>query len=149
MSLRTSALGLGAAIVANAALVIAAIVASAAGTPSHSDLQFVTRGKSNRIVIFVDGLSGDPAKTFRWGQGVPSWPELMAADTSLEHQQLPLARYDTGRMLFVGLGNLGPEYVGNRHNIGFMVAQAIAKRHSIAPWRRKFQGVAVFHGETP
>ena len=100
MSLRTSALGLGAAIVANAALVVAAIVASAAGTPSHSDLQFVTRGKSNRIVIFVDGLSGDPAKTFRWGQGVPSWPELMAADTSLEHQQLPLARYDTALLSF-------------------------------------------------
>lgn len=102
MSLRTSALGLGAAIAANAALVVAAIVASAAGTPSHSDLQFVTRGKSNRIVIFVDGLSSDPAKTFRWGQGVPSWPELMAADTTAEHQQLPLARYDTALLSFAG-----------------------------------------------
>src|SRR5262249_46378409 len=28
-------------------------------------------------------------------------------------------------------------------NIGFMVVQAIAKRHNIAPWRRRFQGVAV------
>ena len=46
-------------------------------------------------------------------------------------------------LLFVGLGNPGPQYVGNRHNIGFMAVQAIAKRHNIAPWRRKFQGVAV------
>jgi PTH1 family peptidyl-tRNA hydrolase len=46
-------------------------------------------------------------------------------------------------LLFVGLGNPGPEYVGNRHNIGFMAVQAVARRHNIAPWRRRFQGVAV------
>src|SRR5499426_4638366 len=46
-------------------------------------------------------------------------------------------------LLFVGLGNPGSNHVGNRHNIGFMVVQAIAKRHNIAPWRRRFQGVAV------
>jgi PTH1 family peptidyl-tRNA hydrolase len=46
-------------------------------------------------------------------------------------------------LLFVGLGNPGPQYVGNRHNIGFMAVQAIARRHDIAPWRRKFQGLAV------
>jgi PTH1 family peptidyl-tRNA hydrolase len=46
-------------------------------------------------------------------------------------------------LLFVGLGNPGEQYAGNRHNIGFMAVQAIAKRYDIAPWRRKFQGVAV------
>ena len=46
-------------------------------------------------------------------------------------------------LLFVGLGNPGPQYVGNRHNVGFMAVQAIARRHDIAPWRRRFQGVAV------
>ena len=46
-------------------------------------------------------------------------------------------------LLFVGLGNPGEQYAGNRHNIGFMAVQAIAKRHGIAPWRRRFQGVAV------
>jgi PTH1 family peptidyl-tRNA hydrolase len=46
-------------------------------------------------------------------------------------------------LLFVGLGNPGERYVGNRHNIGFIALQAIAKRHGIAPWRRRFQGVAV------
>ena len=45
-------------------------------------------------------------------------------------------------LLFVGLGNPGSGYVGNRHNIGFMVVEAIAKRHNIGPWRRRFQGVA-------
>ena len=46
-------------------------------------------------------------------------------------------------LLFVGLGNPGANHVGNRHNIGFMVVQAVAKRHDIGPWRRRFQGVAV------
>ncbi|MGB6349195.1 MAG: aminoacyl-tRNA hydrolase [Pseudolabrys sp.] len=46
-------------------------------------------------------------------------------------------------LLFVGLGNPGPRHAGNRHNIGFMAVQAIARRHEISPWRRRFQGVAV------
>ncbi len=44
--------------------------------------------------------------------------------------------------LLVGLGNPGERYTGNRHNIGFMVVEAIARRHSIGPWRRRFHGVA-------
>ncbi|MES2751786.1 MAG: aminoacyl-tRNA hydrolase [Pseudomonadota bacterium] len=42
--------------------------------------------------------------------------------------------------LFVGLGNPGTKYQGNRHNIGFMVVDDIARRHGFAPWRRRFQG---------
>ena len=44
--------------------------------------------------------------------------------------------------LFVGLGNPGARHAGNRHNIGFMAVDAIAKRHGFAPWRRRFHGVA-------
>jgi PTH1 family peptidyl-tRNA hydrolase len=45
-------------------------------------------------------------------------------------------------LLLVGLGNPGARYTGNRHNIGFMAVEEIAKRHGIGPWRRRFQGVA-------
>ena len=42
--------------------------------------------------------------------------------------------------LFVGLGNPGAKYQGNRHNIGFMAVDEIARRHGFSPWRRRFQG---------
>jgi PTH1 family peptidyl-tRNA hydrolase len=44
-------------------------------------------------------------------------------------------------LLLVGLGNPGARHAGNRHNIGFMVVDAIARRHGIGPWRRRFQGL--------
>lgn len=42
--------------------------------------------------------------------------------------------------LFVGLGNPGSQYAGNRHNIGFMAMDRIATDHGFAPWRKKFNG---------
>ena len=42
--------------------------------------------------------------------------------------------------LFVGLGNPGAKYAGNRHNIGFMAVDAIAADHGLGPWRSRFQG---------
>ena len=43
--------------------------------------------------------------------------------------------------LFVGLGNPGDKYAGNRHNIGFMAVDRIAEDHGFSPWRKKFQGL--------
>ena len=43
-------------------------------------------------------------------------------------------------LLFVGLGNPGSQYVRNRHNIGFMAVEQIARRHGFSPWKRRFQG---------
>lgn len=42
--------------------------------------------------------------------------------------------------LFVGLGNPGARYAGNRHNIGFMAITRLAEVHHASPWRSKFQG---------
>ena len=44
--------------------------------------------------------------------------------------------------LLVGLGNPGANYARNRHNVGFMAVDAIARRHGFPSWRRRFQGVA-------
>lgn len=42
--------------------------------------------------------------------------------------------------LWVGLGNPGAQYAGNRHNVGVMALDRIAAGHGFAPWRRGFQG---------
>ena len=43
--------------------------------------------------------------------------------------------------LWVGLGNPGAKYAGNRHNIGFMALDRIAADHGFPPWRSKFLGL--------
>jgi PTH1 family peptidyl-tRNA hydrolase len=42
-------------------------------------------------------------------------------------------------LVFAGLGNPGAKYANNRHNVGFMAADAIARRHSFSPWSKKFR----------
>jgi peptidyl-tRNA hydrolase, PTH1 family len=43
-------------------------------------------------------------------------------------------------LLIAGLGNPGVQYAHNRHNIGFMAADAIVRRHNFGPWQKKFSG---------
>jgi peptidyl-tRNA hydrolase, PTH1 family len=45
-------------------------------------------------------------------------------------------------LLFVGLGNPGARHAHNRHNIGFMAVEAIARRYAFAPFRPRFQSRA-------
>jgi PTH1 family peptidyl-tRNA hydrolase len=42
--------------------------------------------------------------------------------------------------LIAGLGNPGRRYAGHRHNIGFMAADEIHRRHHFSPWRARFEG---------
>ena len=42
-------------------------------------------------------------------------------------------------LLVVGLGNPGRDYAANRHNVGWMVVDELARRHG-GSWRSKFSG---------
>lgn len=42
--------------------------------------------------------------------------------------------------LIAGLGNPGEKYERNRHNIGFMAVDEIARGYSFGPWKKRFQG---------
>src|SRR6266571_1027315 len=56
--------------------------------------------------------------------------------------RLPWRRGDRASsldLLVVGLGNPGHEYAGNRHNVGWMVVEELARRHGAA-WKSKFSG---------
>jgi PTH1 family peptidyl-tRNA hydrolase len=51
-------------------------------------------------------------------------------------------RADSGSsldLLVVGLGNPGREYANNRHNVGWMIVDELARRHG-GSWRSKFSG---------
>jgi peptidyl-tRNA hydrolase, PTH1 family len=56
--------------------------------------------------------------------------------------RLPWRRGDRASsldLLVVGLGNPGREYTRNRHNVGWMIVDELARRHG-GSWRSKFNG---------
>lgn len=42
--------------------------------------------------------------------------------------------------LIVGLGNVGAAYTANRHNVGFMLVDALAEETPALNWQKKFHG---------
>jgi PTH1 family peptidyl-tRNA hydrolase len=44
--------------------------------------------------------------------------------------------------LIVGLGNPGEKYAANRHNIGFLAVDEIARTYKFGPWKHRFHGSA-------
>jgi peptidyl-tRNA hydrolase, PTH1 family len=46
---------------------------------------------------------------------------------------------DPVMQILVGQGNPDPKYQRNRHNLGFMLVDAIATEYGFGPWRSKFQ----------
>ncbi len=45
-------------------------------------------------------------------------------------------------LILAGLGNPGPKYAKNRHNVGFMAVDEIARRWNFGPWKGRFQSFA-------
>ena len=43
--------------------------------------------------------------------------------------------------IWAGLGNPGAQYALQRHNVGFMAADAIAEVHDFSPWSKKFRSL--------
>lgn len=59
-----------------------------------------------------------------------NWIKRLFGDNK-PHENQP-NKEDVKRFLITCLGNIGPEYVGTRHNIGFMVGDAIADEAGVS-----------------
>jgi len=47
------------------------------------------------------------------------------------------------KYLITGLGNIGPEYLGTRHNIGFRIVNAVAEEAGVKFTERRYGAIAI------
>lgn len=73
-----------------------------------------------------------------FGQWVAGWFHGRPA-ISVSEADAAYRKEDAPVLIFVGQGNPGAKYAGNRHNIGFMIMDELASEHRFGPWRAKFQ----------
>lgn len=77
-------------------------------TPAAAEWFWINKNSSDKLIVFVHGLRGDPKESFKGGER--SWPELMAADTERVRASPALSTYS---IALVGY----PAGGGNRLNL--------------------------------
>src|SRR5215475_9937403 len=68
------------------------------GTKADADFTFIHKGNSDKVIIFIHGLWGDPKTSFAADGSPHSWPELIANDKRAMRAGPPLSEYTVGAL---------------------------------------------------
>src|SRR5687768_11799366 len=92
------------------------------------------------VVVVSAPLVSTPVRLPDTGAPLASTPARLP-DTR-KWETVPISREHAVTWLVVGLGNPGSKYERNRHNIGFMVVDELARKHALPAWATKLGGDA-------
>ena len=79
------------------AVVIFLCILSPWTAPKAASVTFINKARSDKVVLFIHGIFGDPLSTFKdeSSPGSKSWPELMASDNDHLSGSPPMSEYST------------------------------------------------------